>query len=237
MKRIVICDDSEYDMKSIKKLIDEYVPENKEKITVSCYSSGEELLADDHEKIDIAILDVEMDRLSGIETGYKILEKYPDAAIIIVTSYPTYLDDAMDLRVFRFFEKPVDKDRLFRALDIRLRDSKPFILETNSEILSLREEEIVYIVSKLRKTEILKSDGGIMDSPLSKKKWVEMLSNNNTFAMPHGSYIVNLNYVRQIKDDYIIIECKTGRKEKIYCSKRFISDFKKAFLKKMEEYK
>ena len=36
MKRIVICDDSEYDMKSIKKLIDEYVPENKEKITVSC---------------------------------------------------------------------------------------------------------------------------------------------------------------------------------------------------------
>ena len=148
------------------------------------------LLADDHEKIDIAILDVEMDRLSGIETGYKILEKYPDAAIIIVTSYPTYLDDAMDLRVFRFFEKPVDKDRLFRALDIRLRDSKPFILETNSEILSLRED-----------------------------------------------YIVNLNYVRQIKDDYIIVECKTGRKEKIYCSKRFISDFKKAFLKKMEEYK
>ena len=237
MKRIVICDDSEYDMKSIKKLIDEYVPENKEKITVSCYSSGEELLADDHENIDIAILDVEMERLSGIETGYRILSENPEAAIIIVTSYPTYMDDAMDLRVFRFFEKPVDKNRLYRALDIGLRDNKSFVLETNSEILSIREDEIVYIVSKLKKAEILKNDGSIMNSPLSKKKWAEILSYNNIFAMPHGSYIVNLDHVRQIKDDYIIVECKTGKKEKIYCSKRFISDFKKAFLKRVEDYK
>ena len=55
--------------------------------------------------------------------------------------------------------------------------------------------------------------------------------------MPHGSFIVNLNYVRQITENYVVVECKNGKKEKIYSSKRFSSEFKKAFFKKMEEYK
>ena len=60
----------------------------------------------------MAFLDVEMETYSGIEVAQKLKAKNPYIVIFIVTSYDKYLDDAMDLNVFRYIKKPLDKKRL-----------------------------------------------------------------------------------------------------------------------------
>ena len=46
-------------------------------------------------KPDIVYLDIQMSGIDGIAVGNSLLKSYPAAIIIIVTSFPEYLDDAM----------------------------------------------------------------------------------------------------------------------------------------------
>lgn len=49
------------------------------------------------------------------------------------------------------------------------------------------------------------------------------------FARPHNSFIVNLNYVTKVTQDFVCLKDKKNQYS-IYTSKRKISAFKKAFL-------
>ena len=82
---------------------------------MKAYLSGEVLLKAE-EKADIAFLDVEMPGRSGIYIGAELIKRNPRTKIIIVTSYPDYLDEAMRFRVFRYLSKPINKNRLFENL-------------------------------------------------------------------------------------------------------------------------
>lgn len=253
MKRIVVCDDEPESLKQTESFLNEYFADKKNIAEVLYYSSGEKMLEDDakmhinsnedtkscegREQIDIAILDVEMDKLSGIQTGHEIHKRYPEAILIITTAYMQYLDDAMDLRVFRYFEKPVEKERLFRALDISLRKKSVLSVLLKKGKIMLREDEIVCVSVNLRKTDVFLSNGEMLSTAISIKEWYKILEGNDLFGSPHKSYIVNFNYIRSFGNNYVIVECKTGKQLKIETSRRKYPDFKRAFNEKMREYK
>lgn len=80
------------------------------------FDSGEALLtANKH--FDIIFLDIEMTSINGIETAKKINSKYHNTVFFIVTAYQKYLDDAMDLKVFRCIDKPINAQRIYLGLD------------------------------------------------------------------------------------------------------------------------
>ncbi len=240
MKYIVVCDDNSNDRIEIKSLIDVYLSERKTRALVKYYDCAEHMLAEYTGQIDIAILDVEMDHLNGIDAGYEILKRHPDAALIIVTAYATYLDDAMDLRVFRFFEKPVDKDRFFRAMDIRFRERASLEIPLRNNAISktkINENDIVCVYSSQRKTNIITDKGQELKTDLNIKEWLIMLDKNNSFASPHYSYIVNLNYILELTSERIVLRCRNGTEIPVYPSKRKYGEFKKKYFKKMEEYR
>lgn len=195
------------------------------------------MLLAENADIDVAILDVEMDKLNGIQTGYEILHRCPKAVLMITTSYMHYLDEAMDLRVFRYFDKPVDRERLFHALDIALRDENIIDIPTKYGISKIGEMSIVCIQSSFRKSVILTDTANKIQTELSIKEWLERLGNNNLFASPHYSYIVNLNFVKEFSSKCVTLQCKNGDTMKIYPSKRKYPDFKNKFYEKMREFK
>ena len=195
------------------------------------------MLEENTGKIDIAILDVEMDNINGIEAGYEILERNPDAALIIITSFMQYIDEAFDLRVFRYYEKPVNKDRLFSALDKILREDKIYELPVKDGIINIGESRIACIGAYKRKTIITTDAGEEIETNLSIKKWLEILEKNDTFASPHYSFIINLKFVKECTSESVVVLCKNGKEIPIYPSKRKYTDFKRQFLRKMRDYK
>ena len=60
---------------------------------------------------DIASLDVEMPGRSGIHVGAELMQKNVYVKIIIITSFPDYLDEAMDFHVYRYLSKPKNQVR------------------------------------------------------------------------------------------------------------------------------
>ena len=67
--------------------------------------------------VDLALLDVEMPGMTGIELAAAIKEKQPDAAVIFLTAYPNYAVSAFAVRASGYLLKPVTPDAL--AADVR----------------------------------------------------------------------------------------------------------------------
>ena len=62
--------------------------------------------------VDLALLDVEMPGMTGIELAAAIKERQPGTAIIFVTAYPKYAADALAVRASGYLRKPVTREAL-----------------------------------------------------------------------------------------------------------------------------
>ncbi len=69
---------------------------------------------------DLALLDIDMPGMTGIQLAARIKQKYPDTAIIFLTSYSEYAVDAFAVRASGYLLKPLDKKRLEEDVDFAL---------------------------------------------------------------------------------------------------------------------
>lgn len=229
--RILFCDDDLIIMSEIHKMVLEYFSRQRQPAPecVLC-SSGEELLATG-EIGDIAFLDVEMNGLSGIHTGERLKKINPRIKIIIVTSYPDYLDEAMKFHVFRYLSKPVDKQRLFRNLKDALYQintySKPIVIETLDDYKTIDAEDIICFESDARQTIIHTIQGKIIGK-LGIEFWTKAIDIPSFFATSRG-FIVNMKYVSSFNNEII----KLTHKQFIinaYLSRRKFKSFRNAYM-------
>lgn len=103
MLRIAIVDDEDTFCNHLYDIVNSYFSESNIKYTIETFNSVAKLL-DGIQTYDIAFLDVEMPTKNGIQVGYDLKRINPDIILFIVTSHLSYLDDAMDLQVFRYLE-------------------------------------------------------------------------------------------------------------------------------------
>ena len=97
----------------------------------------------------------------------------------------------------------------------------------NKDICRVYPHEILYIAIEDRKSVLYLTDRKI-ETHYSMEHWKEVLD-EKSFAQPHYSYLVNLNYVEEVTKDFVILRC--GENEyKVYTSIRKIGAFKKAML-------
>lgn len=228
MYSVSVCDDEHYMRNRIEDLVKEYFSDRQIEYSLRSFACGEDI-SRYKGTTDIVFLDVEMKNLNGIQTGYSLLKRNPDMVIFIVTSHSEYLDEAMDLRVFRFLEKPVDKRRLFSALDIITVQSSEISFVSEHIPVTLRERDIVCIYTCDRKTYVLTDMGVRYPTILSMKEWNEKIEGIPCFTHPHYSYIINMKYVTRIDGKDILIKLKNGTVMKIEASQRKISKFKNEF--------
>ena len=82
---------------------------------------------------DLALLDIDMPEMNGIELAARIKESWPDTAIIFLTGYSQYAVDAFAVRASGYLLKPVTKQMLERDVSYVLslwpeRNAKTHIL-------------------------------------------------------------------------------------------------------------
>ena len=66
----------------------------------------------EHERVDAALLDIDMPGMNGIDLAAEIKEKWPDTAIFFLTGYPQYALDAFGVHASCYLIKPVKKQKL-----------------------------------------------------------------------------------------------------------------------------
>lgn len=110
--RVLICDDELMARKRVLRLLGERADVEK---TIEC-ESGEEVLARlGQEEIDIALLDIDMPGLSGLDTVMQMPEDRP--YVVFLTAHPEHALKAFDVGAVDYVLKPIDDARLGKALD------------------------------------------------------------------------------------------------------------------------
>ena len=67
--------------------------------------------------VDLALLDIDMPGMDGMELAARIKEEHPKTAIIFLTGYSRYAVDAFRLRVSGYLLKPVDPGQLAEEVE------------------------------------------------------------------------------------------------------------------------
>lgn len=98
---------------------------------------------------------------------------------------------------------------------------------SNKDCCIIYPHEILYIAIEDRKSVIYLTDRKI-ETHYPIEHWKSVLD-EESFAQPHYSYIVNLNYVDEVTKDFVILKCG-NEKHSVYTSSRRLGAFKKAFL-------
>lgn len=170
-----------------------------------------------------------MPQIDGINLGKQLLKKNPDIVLIYITAYNHYLDEAMDLGVARFFDKPINSERFYKGLEKAITrvdntEIKFYLKDKSQGVAAVRSRDIIFVEIKSRKVKVITRNGEY-ESHDNIKTWRQKL-NKSYFIIPHNSFIVNTNYITYYSKDRITL-CEKYSIPIAY-SKR--AEFKRRFL-------
>lgn len=104
---IAVVDDEKIIWEHIREIIENQKPD----CNVSCFASGEELLAA-AKLFDIIFLDIQMDGINGMEAAKKIRERNANTVLIFITGIKEYVFEALDIYAFHYLLKPVTRTEI-----------------------------------------------------------------------------------------------------------------------------
>lgn len=204
--KIAICDDEKKYTDEIEKNVKAILAEQNITAEYDVFSDSKEIY-NCNNFYDVAFLDIEMEPYSGIDIAKKLKTVNPYIIIFIITSYDSYLDDAMDLNVFRYIKKPLDCKRLrkgiVKALDNIDSQNITFILKDGEKTKTVLSDDIVYIETAGRTTKVVTVDNEfISDSKINfwKSKLIASF-----FYNVHKSFIINMKHISDYKRDTVTL--------------------------------
>ena len=221
MNCIIIDDD-----KLSRKVIQEYVERTDMLNLLAVYDSAVNAinaLKKVEEEVELVFLDIEMPDMSGMEF-LKNLDNYPQ--IIIVSAKEQYALEAFEYDVTDYLLKPVAYARFFKAIGKALNRKEETIgfkssplsdnvddeifIKKNSTFVRLKYDDIL-LIEALENYVIVTTYSDKYTIHFTMKS-IESKLPQKKFKRVHRSYIININKIKGIEDNSVIVELKHGTK-------------------------
>ncbi len=211
MLRIAICDDDEVMTSKIESMLEKELGRMCLDNTIDVFFSGEAFLnyVEQGSQYDLIYLDIEMEKLNGIEVARVLREKLMETVIIYISSYENYLIDLFEVEPFRFIKKPVDPVIFRKVLEAAYEKIKSqncyFHYNFNKIHNKVMQKDIIYFESRSRLILIHMTTG--MERFYGKLDDVEKVLCNEKirFIRIHQSYLVNMDYVWKMGYDMVTL--------------------------------
>lgn len=224
--RILICDDEIKNINNLKIHVEEYMKNHGIAFEMETTTNPTNV-AQGGTAYDLVFLDIQMPELNGFSLARELKKKNSKVVVFFITAFNEYQDDAMDLQVFRFFEKPFDVKRLYSSLDKAMEYIDGAYVDVfiynNKEHKRILVDDIIYIKRENRKNYLYTKDGEIIVRE-SIEEWNGKLP-TTFFYLLHKSFLVNLHYVTR----YNYTEVYLNETIRIPVAPRKQADFHKAW--------
>ena len=235
MLKAMIVDDEAPARSELKFLLDEL---GQTEVVAEAASVREAIEKLKEYPCDVMFLDVNMPEATGLQLAEALQHlKFPPA-VVFVTAYSEYALDAFEVDAVDYLMKPVEADRLARALDKVQARLKPapaahssverIPVEKGGRKVLVPIDQIRYIEAKDDYSCIYTDDDRYL-STISLAKLEQKLAPHGFFRV-HRGYLVNLSMVEEIESvsGGTLLLTLNGVEEKIPVSRRRVSSLKKA---------
>ena len=158
---LLIADDENLELRVLEKTIKKYFIDEL-KIFVAGNGRNAVQICDEA-KPDIALLDIEMPGMNGIELAKYIKEKYVECIIIFITAYDRfdYAIEAMHIKAFDYLLKPGKEERLCELINTAIENVRS-MQKTDSIVHSQKDIIKDYIDRNYKKDISAKDVAGIL---------------------------------------------------------------------------
>lgn len=219
MIRIAVCDDDLHFTAELEEMVRCEAADAGIGVETEAYSDGDTLVADIEKgyRYDLVFLDIEMERVNGINAARQIRRTDRSALLIYVSGYEQYLKELFEVEPFRFLSKPVDGAKLrkyFRDACARIGETEAYYrFSFNKEIRKVAVRDIVYFESRNRVVHIFMADGsearfyGRLNAVEK-----ELSEGRQEFLRIHQSFLVNYSYVEKMNFSVVTVLFGNGKR-------------------------
>ena len=158
---LLIADDENLELKVLEKTVKKHFVDELEIFASSNGRKASQIC--DEVKPDIALLDIEMPGMNGIELAKYIKEKYAECIIIFITAYDRfdYAIEAMHIKAFDYLLKPWKEERLCELINTAIENVRG-MQKTDSIVHSQKDVIKDYIDRNYKKDISAKDVAGIL---------------------------------------------------------------------------
>jgi len=158
---LLIADDENLELKVLEKTVKKYFVDELEIFTAGNGRKASQIC--DEVRPDIALLDIEMPGMNGIELAKYIKEKNTECIIIFITAYDRfdYAIEAMHIKAFDYLLKPWKEERLCELINTAIENVRS-MQKTDSIVHSQKDVIKDYIDRNYKKDISAKDVAGIL---------------------------------------------------------------------------
>ena len=208
MMKCLVVDDDELSRGILEDLISDT---SSLELVASCNDPIKAFNIIKESKIDLLFLDIEMPKMDGISM-LKALSPLPQ--VILVTSHDEYAVESYEYDVTDFVKKPISTARFLKAVekankrfntDASLFTTKgeTIFIKSDSKLVQINTHKIFWIEALGNYMRVITEDGKY--TILSTMKDVANKLPSDEFVRVHRSFIVRLDKIESIEDNYIVI--------------------------------
>lgn len=198
MIQIALVEDDANYVSELKGYLKEYETERAEKIEVTVFSDGEDIVSEYKGEFDIILMDVEMRLMDGMTAAEKIRELDTEVIIIFITNMPQYAIQGYKVDALDYVLKPVSyfafTQRIERALSRLPQKKTNFLMIGGRNGVAKLDVSTIYYIEVQNHELIYHTTKGNYSMNGSMKE-VEGSLDKNQFFRCHRCYLINLEYV------------------------------------------
>jgi DNA-binding LytR/AlgR family response regulator len=209
--RCLIVDDDELSRNIMEDLVKE---DEQLELVKTCASAIEAFNVLKSEEIDLIFLDVDMPKMTGIDL-IKSLDVVPQ--VILITSHSEFAVESYELNVTDFIVKPISHARFIKAVEKARKNlsrpafsqetTKSIFIKTDSRLVQVHTKNLLYIEALGNYVNVYTTSGKFI--VLSTMKDIESRLTAPEFMRVHRSFIVRLDKIESIEDNFIHINQKS----------------------------
>lgn len=209
MYRIVVCDDNDIQAKKLCEDIRKSLEEITNQVEIFKFNSGEDLLEAELMDIDIFFLDIQMDKITGMDVAKEIRKDNDKSEIIFVTALTEYVREGYKVRAYRYLLKPIKFEELKESILSCIED----IIKRHKNFMIIENKEKTYkiIIGSIKYIEVRKKELTLHTKENSYKtknslENIELELKKYNFFRCHKGYLINLEYIDCISKKFVTID-------------------------------
>ncbi len=208
MLKIAVIEDAIEDYEKLKSCLDEIGKKNNLELSIVWHQKIASFFMTEDLSYDIVFFDVELPDGNGVEAGIKYRKMNSEVIIIFVTALAQYAIEGYEAQAMDYILKPIQPANFMLKMEsvfnrAKLKWRKSITINNEGNVYKVPVSDIFYVEIQGHYISYHTASG--VYSEYATLKDAEAKINESCFVRCNRCYLVNLTYVKSIRNDFVVV--------------------------------